>query len=508
MPASAFSRRALFSGISVAASSAAAKHQPWVNVDSGDDPLFMSATKLARLIRERQISATEAIELHIARIEATSPKINAVVAVCFERALQEARDADEALAKGKKIGPLHGVPMTIKDSFDAEGVVSTGGTMGRKNFIPGKDATVLARARAAGAILLGKTNTPEFTLGIGSRTTDNLIYGTTLNPYDLTYQPGGSSGGSAANVAAGGASFDIGSDWYGSIRDPSNACGVVGLKPTHGLCPRTGHIIGYGGLYDSFQQVGPIARYAEDLALVLPIIAGPDNWDAATQPVPVGDPAAVDISKLRVAFYPHNGLNPPTEEMQALVKRCAKLFEEAGCRVTHDMPPKMSELAGARSDFAGTTGGYLTRVLLERAGTKEPYPHLPMGGEEKPTADLTRFAEELDAARSEQLAWFENYDIILCPASLRAAHPLDREVTLPPPPPPGPDGKRPRSPYYLGVYNTNGWPAGVVRAGISQEDPGMPLGVQIVGRPWRDDQVIAALAFVERQLGGYRRPAL
>ncbi len=508
MPASALSRRSLLTVLpALAATSAVAKNTAWTNVASGDDPLFMSATKLARLIREKQISATEVIKLHIARIEATSPKINAVVATCFERALYEARDADDALAKGKKIGALHGVPMTIKDSFDTEGVVSTAGTLGRKTFVPGKDATVVARARAAGAILLGKTNTPEFTLGIGARTTDNLIYGTTLNPYDLTYQPGGSSGGSAANVAAGGASFDIGSDWYGSIRDPSNACGVVGLKPTHGLCPRTGHIIGYGGLFDSFQQVGPIARYAEDIALVLPIIAGPDNWDAATQPVPVGDPSAVDISRLCVAFYPNNGLNPPTAEMEALVKRCAKLFEDAGCRVTHDMPPKMSELAGARSDFSSTTGGYLTRKLLERAGTKEPYPHLPMGGEEKPTADLTRFAEELDAARSEQLAWFENYDIILCPGSLRAALPLDRDVP-PPPPPPSKDGKPRRSPYYLGVYNSNGWPAGVVRAGTSNEDPGMPLGVQVIGRPWRDDQVIAALAYIERQLGGYRRPAL
>jgi amidase len=519
-----------------------------------DDPLFMSATRLAESIRQKKLSATEAVKRHIARIEAVNPKINAVVALCFERALWEASEADAALAKGRTLGPLHGVPMTIKDSFDTEGVVSTGGTLGRRDFVPAKDATVVARARAAGAILLGKTNTPEFTLGVGPRGTDNLVYGLTRNPHNLDYQPGASSGGSAASVAAGCASFDIGSDWYGSIRDPSNACGVVGLKPTHGRCPRTGHIIGYGGLFDSFQQVGPIVRYAEDLALLLPIIAGPDNWDAATLPAPLGKQGDVDLRRLRVAFYPTNGENDPAPEMQALVKRCAAYFERAGCRVTHDMPPMMSELAEARGAFNGAVGGYLTRVLLERSHTKEAYPDLPVGGEEKPSADLTRFAEELDALRSKQLAWFEQYDVILCPASMRAALPLpagaqamlplspssgttstasppapaagspaagaraaaERAAAVPPSgsaapslaPAPAPSGRPRRSPYYLGIYNTNGWPAGVVRAGTSTENPGMPLGVQIIGRPWREDHVIAALAHIERESGGYRRPSL
>lgn len=172
MAQSLLSRRSLFTGVSVLAASKAAAKNAAAYIDSGDDPLFMSAAKLARLIRVKQLSATEVVKMHIARIEATSPKINAVVATCFERALFEAGEADEALAKGKQVGPLHGVPMTIKDSFDTQGVVSTGGTLGRKTFIPGADATVVARARAAGAILLGKTNTPEFTLGIGSRNTD------------------------------------------------------------------------------------------------------------------------------------------------------------------------------------------------------------------------------------------------------------------------------------------------------------------------------------------------
>ncbi|MEJ1962810.1 MAG: amidase [Gammaproteobacteria bacterium] len=225
--------------------------------DKSDNPLFMSASRLAKLIRSKQLSATEAVRLHIARIEAVNPKINAVVARCFERALLEAEVADTALARGANVGPLHGVPMTIKDSFDTQGVVSTGGTLGRRNFIPAKDATVVARVRAAGAILLGKTNTPEFTLGGGWKGTHNLVYGMTRNPYNLNYQPGASSGGSAANVAAGGASFDIGSDYGGSLRVPATANGVVTLKPTFGRAPRTGNIIGYGGPFDSFQETAP-----------------------------------------------------------------------------------------------------------------------------------------------------------------------------------------------------------------------------------------------------------
>ncbi|WP_020650767.1 amidase [Solimonas variicoloris] len=485
-----------------------------VSSDSSDDPLFMSATKLAGLIRAGQLSASEAVRLHIARIEALHPRLNAVVARCFERALYEAREADAAQARGKPLGPLHGVPMTIKDSFDTEGLVSTGGTLGRAHFIPGQDATVVARVRAAGAILLGKTNTPEFTLGVGPRGTDNLVYGVTRNPYHPDYQPGASSGGSAANVAAGGASFDLGSDFYGSIRDPAHACGVVGLKPTHGRVPRTGHIIGYGGAYDSFQGIGPLVRRVEDLALLLPIIAGPDARDAAVQPVPLGDADAVDLRGLRVAVYATNGENPPSAEIQELVRRCAQSLAEAGCRVREDMPPKMGELAGLRGAYSGAAGGYLTRSLLQRAGTATPYPSLPpASGDELPSADFTRYAEELDAVRSEQLAWFEQYDLILCPASTRAALPIgERPTPLPPAakqaPAAAPAPRRRMSPYYLGIYNTNGWPAGVVRAGSAAGEPALPVGVQLIARPWREDQLIAALRHIEAYTGGYRRPPI
>lgn len=472
------------------------------STDKADDPLYMSATKLAALIRAKKISATEAVKLSYRRIDEVNPKINAIVAFCRERALAEAAECDAMLAQGKTKGPLHGVPMTIKDSFDTAGVLTTAGTLGRKDYIPGKDATVVARARAAGAILLGKSNTPEFTLGGGGRGTVNLVYGLTKNPYNTNYQPSGSSGGAGAIVATGGAHFDIGSDYGGSIRGPAYANGIAGIKPTLGTLPRTGHIVGYGGPFDSFQETGPLARRVEDLTLLMPILAGPDWSDAMMAPVPFGDPAKVNLGKLRVAFYTTNGQTDPTPEVQALVKQCTAYFAELGCTVTDAKPPKMAELAEVRRKFSGATGGDHMRRMLKKHGTSQASPGLRLDGEVLPSADFSRLCEEMDALRSEQLAWFESYDLIVCPASNRAPITLDYE------PPGGRDSAARRGASYTSQYNTTGWPAGVVRAGTSTADPGLPLGIQLVGQPWRDDVVIAALGLVEAKSGGWQKPVI
>lgn len=464
--------------------------------DPETDPLYMSATKLAGMIRRKEISAVEVVNLHLARIAAVNPALNAVVALCAERALSEAFAADAMLAQGRLMGPLHGVPMTIKDSFDTAGVVSTGGTLGRRDYVPGTDATVVARLRAAGAILLGKSNTPEFTLGGGGKGTVNLVYGLTKNPYNTDYQPSGSSGGAGAIVAAGGASFDIGTDYGGSIRGPAFANGIAGLKPTLGTVPRTGHIVDYGGPFDNWQEAGPLARRVEDIALLMPIINGPDDWDCAMVPVPLGDPSSVVISKLRVAFYTTNGQVAPTGEIVATVNKCVAYFKAAGCVVSEDMPPRMQELGEIRTAFSGANGREHMRRMLALHGTKQASPGLRLSGDELPSADFTRLCEEMDAIKSEQLSWFSQYDVIICPASQSAPVRLDFE--------------RPSawSGYsYTNQYNTTGWPAGVVRAGTSSVDA-MPLGVQIVGQPWRDDVVIAAMGFVESKTGGYVRPTI
>jgi amidase len=465
---------------------------------SVEAPIAWSATQLARAIREKRISAVDAVNLCLARIDAVNPKINAVVAMCRERALAEAQEADALLAAGKSKGPLHGVPFTVKDSFDTAGVVSTGGTLGRKSYVPGKDATVVERVRMAGAILLGKTNTPEFTLGGGARGTYNLIHGQSYNPYNTAYSPAGSSGGAGAIVAAGGAFFDIGSDYGGSIRGPAYVNGIAGIKPTLGRLPRTGHIVGYGGPFDSFQETGPMARRVEDLALLLPIMAGPDDWDAAMAPVPLGDSAAVDLKKLRVAYYTTNGEMDPTPEIQELVKKCAGYFKELGCKVTQDMPPKMKQLADARQKFSGASDGDHMRRMLQKHGTTQASPGLRLTGEALPSAEFTRWCEVMDAIKSEQLAWFEQYDLIVCPANANPPQRVPPEFMRPP----GSGGS------YTSQYNTTGWPAGVVRAGTSTQEPGLPLGVQLVGQPWRDDVVIAAMAHVEQRTGGWQMPSI
>jgi amidase len=194
----------------------------------------------------------------------------------------------------------------------------------------------VARLRAAGAILLGKTNTPELTL---SGRTSNLVYGVTRNPHNVNHSPGGSSGGAAAIVASGGSPFDIGSDFGGSIRYPAHACGIAGLKPTTGCVPRTGHIVDYGGMFDSFQQVGPLARRVEDLITILPIISGPDDIDAAIVPMTLGDPASASRRDLRIAFYASNGIEEPTADVQQAARTCATLLADAGARTTEARPP-------------------------------------------------------------------------------------------------------------------------------------------------------------------------
>src|SRR5215212_10759269 len=267
------------------------------SVPVADDSLWhLPVRRIAELISTGALSSLDAATACLDRISAVNPGINAVVCLADDP-LGRARAADAERSTGAVLGPLHGVPFTLKDSFDTAGVVTTVGTTGWRNRIPERDATVAARLTAAGAILLGKTNTPEFTW---SDETDNDVYGRTSNPYDLERTPGGSSGGSAAIVAAGGSPFDIGSDTGDSIRQPAHVCGIAGLKPTNGRVPRTGHWPGFAGPVATLTQLGPLARRVEDLSLVLPIIAGPDGIDPHVVPAPLGDPAGVNVGGLRV----------------------------------------------------------------------------------------------------------------------------------------------------------------------------------------------------------------
>ena len=257
--------------------------------------------------------------------------------------------------------------------------------------------------------------------------------------------------------------------------------------------------VGYGGPFYNFQETGPMARRVEDLILLMPLLSGPDNWDAAMAPVPLGDPAKVDLKKLRVAYYTTDGENNPSPEIQELVKQCAGYFKDLGCRVTEDKPPKIKELGEARQKFSGANDADHMRRLLAKHGTTQASPGLRTSGNLLPSADFTKWVEVMDSIKSEQLAWFEKYDLIVCPANAKPPQKVPPEFVRTP----GSGGGN-----YTSQYNTTGWPAGVVRAGTSKEEAGLPLGIQLVGQPWRDDVVLAAMAHVEKQTGGWQMPPI
>lgn len=450
-----------------------------------DDWLYGSASEMARLIAAGEVSALEAVTRCFERIDVVNPAINAVVAQSRSRALMEAQEADALLASGADIGPLHGVPFTIKDSIMTEGLVSTAGTTGLRNHIPGKDATVVARLRAAGAILLGKTNTPEFTLGGGGRGTWNLIYGDTSNPFNVNYLPSGSSGGSGAIVAAGGSFFDIGSDFGGSIRGPAHANGVHGLKPTTGRVPRTGHLPGYGGAFDSYQQLGPICRSTADAELIYSIITGPGWEDAAIHPLPVQSSADVDLSKIRLAWYDHNGDQEASLQTKTAITRAVSLLSERVASVTKDHHGMDSEAHYLRNQLTDADGGAWLSRLVAQAGTREVSSGLSrrMSGKAVSATEFYQGMEKQDELRSRMSQWFQSYDAIICPVS---AFPTQARGTSSPP-----------MSGFTRIFNITGWPSHVIPAGLEN---GIPFGLQIVAHPFREDVALALSQYLEGRL--------
>jgi amidase len=463
-----------------------------------DEIIFASASELACAMRRGEVSSAEVVEAHLARIEEVNPKLNAVVHVTADAARERAREADEARARGEEWGPLHGVPVTVKDAFETEGIVSAGGTVGRASYVPERDAAGVARLKAAGAVVLGKTNVPEISLAFES---DNLVYGRTRNPYDLTRTPGGSSGGEGAAVASGMSPLGLGSDAGGSIRVPAHFCGVAGIKPTSGRTPRTGHFPPMGGLLDSIWQIGPLARRVEDLALALPVLCGTDWRDPTVAPVPLGDYAEVGLKRLRVAFHTDNGIVAPTDDIAAVVRDAARVLSDAGAEVVEARPPIPADAYEMLLGLYGADSGAGLRMLLALSGTMETSPLMTrlleiVGALNLSAGELYGLVFQLDAWRSEMLSFMRDYDLILCPPCARAAMPhgttFDEENQL--------------LFSYTMLYNMTGWPGAVVRAGTSAE--GLPVGAQLVARPWREDVALAAALEVERALGGWQRPPL
>jgi len=458
--------------------------------------LDSSASRQARAIRAKEISSTELIEAHLERIQSVNPKLNAVVQLAAERALDEARAADAALSRGEIKGPLHGVPVTFKDAIETAGIISTGGTLGRHSYVPSEDAEVVRRLRAAGAIVLGKTNCPELGWAWES---DNLIYGRTNNPFNLSLSPGGSSGGESAIIAAGGSPLGFGSDAGGSVRFPAYCCGITAIKPTSGRVPRTGHFPGPGGTLDALWQIGPLARFVEDLALALGIVSGADWRDAAIVPMALPNPAAVTLQKLRVAFYTDNGVEATSPEIAEAVRKAARALRDAGVQVEEARPPQIEQTYEIYLGLFCADGGAGLEALLEAAGTTEFHPLMRRVLEIQrnhaiSTAEYGALVARWDAYRHAMLSFMEGYDLILSPvcsfAGMAHGSTYDRLPAF----------------SYTMTHNLTGWPAAVVPVDTSPK--GLPLGVQIAARPWREDAALAAAQHLETALGGWQKPPL
>jgi len=460
--------------------------------------IYASATALARAIRAKEVSSEEVVDAYLQRIEEVNPKLNAVVQLTADAARAQAREADAALARGHIKGPLHGVPITIKDNIETAGVICTGGTKGRASFVPTQDETVAARMRAAGAIMLGKTNLPELGLALE---TDNLVYGRTNNPYDLSRTPGGSSGGEAAIIAAGGSPLGLGNDMGGSIRLPAHFCGIAGIRPTTGRVPRTGHFTWPGNWLDMLWEHGPMARFVEDLILALSIISGVDWRDPMVIPMPLGDPKTVDLKSLRVAFHTDNGILTPTSKTVEVVRKTAKALSESGMTVEEDRPEGIEQSQEIYLSLLAADGGAEVQRALQTAGTTEMHP-LTRGLLEFSRATVMTTAEfdglmvKWAMFRSSMLSFLEKYDVIVCPVCAYPALPHGATTDF---------DKVPGFSYTM-TYNLTGWPSVVVRGGASPE--GLPIGVQVVARPWREDVALAVAQYIETVLGGWQRPPL
>jgi len=472
------------------------------------DLTFLPAVTMAAQIRGRRLSPVELADAHLAKIERLNPKLNAFVHVDADRVRREARAAEAAVTSGKTLGPLHGVPISIKSSLDVATLRSEAGTRLRAGFVATQDAPLVARLRNAGAIVLGVTNTPELLM---AWETDNLLYGRTNSPWDLERTPGGSSGGEAAAIAAGMSAGGVGSDGGGSIRVPAHFSGICGLKPTPGRIPSTGHFPASGGPFALIGVVGPMARTVADVRALFEVMQGPDDGDTCAAPVPLRWPSEDEAKNLRIGYFEDDGRTPVTPETRAAVRTAAEGLQRAGFQVERFRPRGLEEARVLWKKFFVSAGGMLIRPMF-RGRERDLSPILRQfleWSEAEPafTGDSLLDAWiRRDAARADFLKQMRKYPILLCPAAaIPAFRHGERSWTI--------DDK---TVEYLNAWSYTEWfnllgnPAAVVPVShcVSGDSEGLPIGVQIVGRPWEEEQVLAVAAVLERERGAWRIPPI
>jgi amidase len=438
---------------------------------------------MARSIQAGEISSLELVRAHIEQMESVNPSVNAVVELLAEPALAAARQADQHQQSGQPCGPLHGVPFSIKDSIDVAGFRTTAGTLAYKSAEPAKhDATLVRRLRAAGGIPIAKTNLPDLLFAYES---DNLIFGRTNNPYDLSRTPGGSSGGESALIAAGGSPLGLGSDAAGSVRVPAAFCGITSIKPTSGRLPRTGHVPPAGGWLEAVWQIGPMARFTEDLILAMQLLAFEDEEDFTSPPVLLLDAKA--LKYCRIAFFTDNGFAACRPEIKQAVHNCAAFLAKEGATVTEKTPPGVADAYDLEMAILGASNA------LQSLGSTEVHPLLKFFLAQMRAGDLETTWARWDAYRSAMRKFFLEFDAILCPVYTQTALKHGESMIM----------ENFRGFSYTMAWNVAGAPAATVRCGTHNR---LPINVQIVTRPWRDMLALRIAQAIESEFGGWQKP--
>ena len=465
---------------------------------------LLSAQEIAAQIRRKAVSPVDVARAHLDRIERLNPRLNAFVDCKPEAVLVQARDAEKAILRGDDGGPRHGVPVSIKSSIDVAGHLCEAGTRLRAGHIAAVDAPLVARLRAAGAVILGVTNAPELLM---AWETDNLLYGRTNNPWDLTRTAGGSSGGEAAAIAAGLSAGGVGSDGGGSIREPAHFCGICGLKPTPGRIPSTGHFPKSGGPFALIGVVGPMARTVEDVRMLFEAMAGWDDGDPCAAPVEAREIHESAVRAVPIGFFEDDGRTPVTPETRLAVSRAASLLLSCGFRVEPFRPEGLEEARQLWWEFFGTAGGMILGPML-RGHESELSPilrefHAWTNAEPAHTGESLLAAWlGRDEVREKILLQMRKYPVLICPtAAIPAFRHGEREWQV--------DGKTVKyldAWSYCEWFNLLGFPAMVVPMGCSGQ--GLPIGVQIIGRPWQEEVVLAVAAKLEKERGPWQAPPL
>ena len=480
---------------------------------------FKTATELSAALAAKKVSAVELAQDAIGRIERHDGKINAICVRDFTRGLDAARAADASRARGET-GPLLGIPLTVKESYNVAGLPTTWGFPAQKDFVPSEDALSISRVKQAGGVILGKTNVP---IGLGDWQSYNEIYGTTNNPYDLGRTPGGSSGGSAAALAAGYGPLSLGSDIGGSLRVPAFHCGVYAHKPTFALVPSRGHTPPPNPPlpFDrDLSVIGPMARSAADLSLLLDVVAGPDPLEAgkgyrlALPPSRHGE-----LKNFRVLLIDTDPVMPTAASVRGAIEKLAADLGKAGVTVTRESP--------LLPDFAASSRLYMRMLMsfLAVSFAPEIYAGAQAGAAQLAPGDTSLGTERLrgialshrdwlvaDGARTRLRAqWrelFKSFDGVICPIMPTPAYPHDhsedqekRRINID-----GRDYIYPDQLAWPGIATLPGLPATAIPIGFSPE--GLPVGVQIVG-PWLEDRTPLKLAeLIEREFGGFVPPPM